>query len=501
MIHHHHFDSHAKLRGGLNYRFVLRVLGVLCLIQVPLLLIAFLVGYHFGVDEGTCPVGITAAVMLVAGALMTFLGRYSSRYDAGRRESLLSVSISWFVVAILGMLPLYLGHFVPTLCDAFFETIAGVTTTGASVIRDVEALPRSILFWRSILQWEGGIGIVVFLVAFLPLAGESADLMFNDERIGMVRDRFIPRIGVLAKWIILIYVVLSILCVLLLWAGPMSLFDAVCHGATCISTGGLSTKNNSIEYYDSVYINWILAIFMVLGATSFKLIYVVTIGRQPKKLFQDQEFRWFILLIAIFSLAGAAWLYFSGYFGDPLSALERSAFTIVSIFSSSSFSFGDYSMWGSFFGLLVLVSMFISGCSNSTAGGLKIVRFEILFMSLNKEIRKRMHPNAVIPYRMGNRVLSEQSVYGAMTFFFSYLSLILIATFTVTLEGYDFVEALSTATSCISNSGAGLGHFGPAYGFADLTAFNKLLLALLMVMGRLEIFTVLALCHRAFWRT
>lgn len=477
------------------------MMGVLCLIQVPLLLIAFLVSCYYGMDAGAWPVGITALVIAFVGLILSIIGRNSSRYDAGRREGLLSVSLSWFIVALLGMLPLYLGEFVPSMHDAFFETIAGITTTGASVITDVEALPKSILFWRSILQWEGGIGIVVFLVAFLPMAGESAGMMFNNETTGVIHDRFVPRVGVMAKWIVLIYVSLSILCVLLLWAGPMSLFDAVCHAATCISTGGLSTKNNSIEHYDSIYIDWVLAVFMVLGATSFKLLYLATIGKQPKRLLQDREFRWFISLILIFSLAGAAWLYFSHRFDDPIIALERSSFTIASIFSSSSYFHGDYSQWGSFFGILILIAMFISGCSGSTSGGLKVVRFELLFMSLSNEIQKRTHPNAVLPYRMGKSCIGEQYVYRAMIFFFAYLSLILLATFCITLEGYEFVDAMSAAISCVSNSGAGLGHFGPAYGFVELSGFNKVLLSILMVMGRLEIFTVLSLFHRSFWRT
>lgn len=294
MVSRHHPASHLRLKSSLNYRFVFLMMGVLCLIQVPLLLIAFAVGCYYRMDSGTLPVGIGAAVMLIAGALFCLIGRHSSRYDAGRREGLLSVSLSWFVVSILGMIPLYVGQFVPSIADAFFETIAGITTTGASVITDVEILPRSILFWRSILQWEGGIGIVVFLVAFLPMAGESAGMMFDNETTGVVHERFVPRIGVMAKWIVLIYVTLSIICVLLLWAGPMTLFDAVCHGATCISTGGLSTKNTSIEYFDSRYINWVVVIFMILGATSFRLLYLATIGRQPLKLVQDREFRWFI---------------------------------------------------------------------------------------------------------------------------------------------------------------------------------------------------------------
>lgn len=500
-MHQDNIVHHISSPSNFNHRFVLLVMGVLCVIQVPVLLIALLVSLYYGTDAGAIPVSVTAGVMLLVGAILCLLGRHASRYDAGRREGILSVSLSWFVVGTIGMLPLWIGGFVPTVGDAFFETIAGLTTTGASVITDIEALPKSILFWRSILQWEGGVGIVVFLVAFLPIAGGSAGLMFENETTGVTHDRFVPRVGVMAQWIVLIYAVLTVLCILLLWAGPMSLFDAVCHGATCISTGGLSTKNNSIEYFDSRYINWVVIIFMIVGATSFRLLYLAIICRQPSKLFKDSEFRWFISLIVIFGIVGAAWLYFSRQYDSVGEALERSAFAIASVFSSSAYSFGDYSEWGSFFGLLVLIAMFISGCSGSTSGGLKVIRFQILFLTLNNEIRKRTHPNAVLPYRMGEKVLGEQHVYRAMTFFFAYLSLILISTFCITLEGYDVIESMSAAISCASNSGAGLGHFGPSYGFGHLTVYNKMLLSFLMIMGRLEIFTVISLFHKSFWRS
>lgn len=483
-----------------NYRFVSEVIGFLCLIQVVSLCITILVSLYYK-DDGLIPLCITTAIMGVVGLVLTLLGRRSERFNTGRREGMVTVSLSWFVISLIGMLPYYIGGFVPTIADAFFETISGFTTTGASVFSDIESLPKSILLWRAITQGEGGIGIIVFMVAIIPMAGENAGLVFNSEASGVLHDRFVPRIGVMAKWLTLIYIVANVLCTLLLWAGPMDLFDAVCHSLTCISTGGFGTKNNSLAYWDSSYINLVLGFFMLIGATSFTLLYLAFIKGDFKSLFRNSEFKWFIALILILSIAGTYWLWGPMHYEWGFwEALEKATIQIISLISSTGYAVADYSLWGNFFIFLVAVSMFIAGCSGSTSGGLKVARFELMVRSLSVELLKRTHPNAVISLRVGGKAVNQDIVLQVMSFTFAYFGLMVIGTAAITFEGYSFTDASIIAISCLSNSGGGVGEFSPMIGVSSLSGFNKVFLSIFMITGRLEIFTLLTILHRSFWK-
>lgn len=484
----------------LNLHFVAWITGVLCVVQVPFLLITLGISLYYGWDSGGRGIGVTILMMAIVGGLFMILGRKGTGMQIGRRESMLSVTISWVIIGIIGMLPFYLGGYTDSLADAFFETISGLTTTGATVFTDVESLPRSILFWRSILQWQGGVGIIVFMVAVIPMVGESASMVFNSETSGITHERFLPRVGVMAKWIVLIYISLSILCVLLLWAGPMGLFDSVCHTASCISTGGFSTMNDSIAHWDSTYTNVVLVVFMLLGAINFTLLYHVFTRRNLRVLLRDGEFRWFVLFFIILSSISVSWLYYGGIMSSSEEALMRGTFTVASLITTTGFAYGDYSTWGGAMSFVVLVAMFVAGCSGSTSGGLKVIRLQVLLLSLSNQIRTILHPHAVIPVRINGHALGDQVTMRVMVFFFVYLGIIIISTIAVSLEGFELTESLSIAISCASNSGGGLGSFGPAYGVASLSAANKVLLSIVMIMGRLEIFTVLVLFYRNFWK-
>lgn len=487
-------------RYDLNLRFVAWVVGILCVVQVPFLLITLGISLYYDWDGGAHGIGLTTLIMALVGAVGMIVGRKGPEQQIGRRESMLSVSLSWLVIGLVGMLPFYLGGHTDSVADAFFETISGLTTTGASVFRDVESLPRSILFWRSILQWQGGVGIIVFMVAVIPMVGENASLVFNSETSGITHEHFLPRVGEMAKWIMGIYIGLSILCFLLLWAGPMNLFDAVCHTASCISTGGFSTRNSSIEYWDSTYTNLVTMAFMLIGAVNFTLIYYVFSRRNVRVLLRDGEFRWFVLFFLSLSLVTVLWLYFGGILTTPREALERGVYTVASLITTTGYAYGDYSLWGGGMSFVVLVAMFVAGCSGSTSGGLKVIRLRVLLLSLSNQIRTILHPHAVIPVRVNGHALSTQVIIRVMVFFFAYLGIIILSTIVISLEGFGLTESLSIAVSCASNSGGGLGSFGPSYGVASISEFGKFFLSIVMIMGRLEIFTVLVLFYRSFWR-
>lgn len=493
--------GYAQKRRIFNYRFVATVIGVLCHIQVVALLSAVAVSLYYH-DEGLLPLTLTACIMGLVGGLLLLLGRKSREIETGRRESLMSVTLSWFVVSLIGMLPYILSGAVPSVADAFFETISGYTTTGASVIPDVESVPRSLLFWRSITQWEGGIGIIVFLVALIPMTGESATMVYNSETTGVTHDRFLPRVGNMAKWMMIIYVTLTALCIVLLILGPMDLFDAVCHAFTCISTGGFSTRNISIGYWDSDVVNIILDLFMFIGATNFTLIFFAFTKRDPGQIFKDSEFRWFFGLIVVLSILGTVGLMLQGS-KDTYTLWETvsAAVTqVISLATTTGYAVGDYNLWGSLFALVITFAMFVAGCTGSTSGGLKAVRFEILIKSLSNELLKRTHPNAIRTVRIGRYALSNDVVLSTMNFFVAYFALILFGTLCVSLDGVAFSDSLVAAVSCVSNSGGSLGEIGPLVGFSALSDANKVILSLLMVMGRLEIFTFLSILHPGFWR-
>lgn len=491
--------SEYETKRGFNYKFVATVLGLLCLFQVIFLGISALVSLYYK-DDGLSSLLYTIGIDLVVGVSLFLYGRGHKDYDTGRREGMTSVSLGWIFISLLGMMPYWLGGYIPNFSEAYFEAMSGFTTTGATIINDIEALPRSILFWRSITQWIGGIGIIVFLVALVPFTGENATVVFNHETTGITHDRFVPRIGVMAKWITLIYIVLSFLCVLLLWLGPLSFYDAVCHAATCISTGGFSTYNGSVGDIDTDYTNIVLTIFMFIGATSFTLIYFATVKKEPQKLFRDSEFRWFIAIVVILSLFSGLWLYFGGYYTSFGKAIEHATFQVMSLISTTGYVISDYNFWGTPFWVIALFLMFVAGCSGSTSGGLKVIRFNILTRNLINELKRRTHPQAVVPLRYNGTVVKDKVVNQVYTFFYAYLTIILLSTFSLTLEGYSFTEGASGSIACISNSGPGLNALGPVANFSTLSDFNTFLMSLLMLLGRLEIFTVITLLHRSFWR-
>lgn len=485
---------------SLNYRFVSAVIGVLCLLQVLFLTMSLAVSLYYK-DGGLIPILITMGMMLLCGSVLFIVGHKSDEYHTGRRESMMTVTLSWVVVSLIGLLPYYIGGYVPTFADAFFETISGFTTTGATVLSDVESLPASILLWRAITQWEGGIGIIVFMVALIPMTGENASLVFNSETPGVTHERFTPRIGVMAKWLIGLYIVGTALATLLLWAGPMGLFDALCHAFTCISTGGFSTRNASLAWWNSGYTETVASVFMLIGATSFTLLYFAIARKDPKRLFKDSEYKWFLSLILIFAIASTIVLYANGIYGsDFLVTLRKATVQIISLITTTGYALDDYNTWGSFFAIIATLAMFIAGCSGSTSGGLKVARLEVMVKSLGVELRKRTHPNAVIPVRVSGRAIDSDIVQQVMTFAFAYSGLIIIGALALSIEGYGFLESIVASTSCVSNSGGSLGEIGPTVGFGQVSDANKILLSLLMVMGRLEIFTFLTILHPSFWR-
>ena len=491
----------------MNFRFILKMLGLIFLLETIFMAAASVVALSYG-EGDFVPFCISSGAIFGAGMLFYMLGRNADEHSTGPREGMLVVALTWACLSFFGMLPYYIGGYAGSIADAYFETMAGFTTTGSTVIADIEALPHGILFWRSLTQWQGGIGVVVFTVALLPLFGGGVSQMFEAEATGtgIAHERFRPRVAQVAKMLSGIYMFLTVILAALLLAGPMTLFDAVNHAMTTVSTGGFSTKNASLAHWNSPYLEYVEIIFMLIGSINFTLLYFLLRGNF-RKFFADDELRWFALIIAVFVAATAAWLFSSRLIELPqgnLDAVEkllrRSAFQVISIISSSGFMVDDYLPWGSFFWLMALMLMFIGGCTGSTAGGLKTGRFVIINKNLSNVFRRQIHPHAILHVRMNGHAITPDNVYRCLAFTFAYIALAMTGSLALTLCGLRFEEAVAASLSAISNIGPGLGAEGPAYNFTTVPAPAKWILSFLMLTGRLEIFTVLTLFMPWFWR-
>lgn len=462
------------------------------------MLLATVVAFIYGGND-FYPLLSSSGLLFAVGFISYSIGFRADEHSAGRREGMLVVMLTWIFLSMFGMMPFYLGGYIDNVTDAFFETMSGFTTTGSTILKDIEALPKGVLFWRSLTQWQGGIGMVVFTVAILPIFGGGASQMYDAETPGITHERFRPRITQVAKRLWGVYLFLTLLLIGLLWLGPMDLYDSVNHAITAISTGGYSTKNSSIAHWNSAYVEYIITIFMFIGATNMTLIYFCFNGN-IKKLLKDEEYQWFVCFVAGSIVIVMGWILYTGFATDLESAFRKAAFQVVTLVSTCGFATDDYIPWGPFFWLFALLMMFICGCAGSTSGGLKMGRFVILAKNLSNEFKKQTHPRAVIPVRMNGHVVSADTVHRVLAFAFAYIALIAMSCLALSLDGMGFVESVGAAVSAISNVGPGLGTVGPVSNFSEVPTVSKWFLSFLMLTGRLEIFTVLTILMPGFWK-
>ncbi|MDR2469521.1 MAG: TrkH family potassium uptake protein [Tannerella sp.] len=481
----------------INVKFICRVLGKMHILESCFMMIAVVVAWHYK-ETDLFPLLISSGIMLGAGLLLSLAGRKADEQIIGRREGLLTVTLTWILLSFFGMMPFYMGGYIPNITDAYFETMSGFTTTGATILTDVESLPHGILLWRSLTQWQGGIGIIVFTVALMPVFGGMASQLFDAEISGITHEHFLPRVTQIAKRFFGIYLAITLVLTLLLWAGPMHLFDAVNHALTTVSSGGYSTKNSGIGNWNTPYVEYLLCFFMCLSATNISLLYFLIKG-QWRKLLQDTELRWFYASVLIVSVITAVWLFAHHSEGSPEHAFRKSVFHVISLISTTGFLTADISKWGSFFTIIALFLMTVCGCAGSTSGGLKTGRFVILIKNMLNEFRKQMHPNAVISVRLRQHVIPSHIVQRVQTFAFVYMALTVFGCAVFLLDGMIFEEALGMTISAISNVGTAWGDYAGG-NLHHLPVVSKWLYSFLMLTGRLEIFTVLTLLLPGFRR-
>jgi len=484
--------------SGLNWKFVFRVSGLMLTLESVFLFISAGVSVYF--KETPIPFIYSGIVTLTCGlatCLPTNLRKKTNLI--GKRESFFTVAISWLLFALFGALPFLLSGAIPSFTNAFFESTSGITTTGATIIDDIEVLPKSILFWRSLMQWLGGMGIIVFSMALLPLLGGEAAQLFDAESTGLTHDKFRPRVAQMAKRLWGIYLLLTVLLIILLSICRMNPFDAICHAFSTISTGGFSTKQSSIAFWNSSYIETIICVFMVIGAINFPLLYFLFKGKF-RKFFKDEELRWFLGIIIVVTIIVAAGLFVKGINIRINESFRAAIFQVISVFTTTGFRTANFVQWGPSFLILFLILMIICGCSGSTSGGMKTVRALILAKNTFSEFGRLLNPRAIIPIRLNGRALSYEVVQRLLAFAFLYLFIIVFSWGIFVLLGMPFIEALGASVTSIGNVGPGFGTNGSTGSFAGISEFVKIYMALLMIVGRLEIFTVLILFTPGFWK-
>ncbi len=480
----------------INIKTIIRITGALLLLETMMLLLCAGISLYYA-ENVLYDFGISAGITAGTGFLCLLFGKKGERVLT-RRDGYILVSLVWVVFTLFGMLPFYISGYIPDITDAVFETISGFSSTGATILNNVEALPHGLLFWRSMTQWIGGLGIIMFTIAVLPIFGVSGLQVFAAESSGPTHDKVHPRIGVTAKWLWSIYVGLTGILVGLLMFGGMDWFDSICHAFTTTGTGGFSTKQASLAYYRSPYIEYITSLFMFLSGINFTL-FLFFMNRKFKKCFYDAELRWYFASFLLFT-ATITFILYHNTTMDVEQAFRRALFQVASLQTSTGFATDDYMLWPPIAWGILLIIMIIGACAGSTSGGIKCIRMVILSKVARNEFKRILHPNAVLPVRVNRHAISPTIQTTVLAFSFVYTVIILLSTLLLVGMGISFDEAIGCAISSIGNMGPGLGQYGPAYSWAALPIAAKWLLSFLMLLGRLELFTILLLFTPYFWK-
>jgi trk system potassium uptake protein TrkH len=462
-------------------------------------------------DEATLSIALASICTMFVGVFMMYYTR-GHKKEVKQKEGFIIVTFGWIVMSISGMLPYLFSGALPTVTNAFFETISGYTTTGASIMDDIEAMPEGILFWRSLTHWIGGMGIIVLAIAILPLLGIGGMQLFSAEAPGPTGDKLHPRITDTAKRLWLIYFGYTVAETILLQLAGMSFFDAINHAMATLSTGGFSTKNASVAYWnDQPLIQYIIIFFMFLAGSNFVLSYFAFKGK-VQKVIKDEEFRYYAGFVIVFTIIVALVVYFKaniteltpGYpmvSGKAESSFRHSLFQIISVITTTGFVSADFTQWTPFLTVFFFGLFFLGGSAGSTAGGIKVMRHLLIIKNGVLEFKRTLHTNAIIPVRYNDKTVKEKIVYNIIGFFVLYMLLFIIGALVLGFLGLDFETAIGGAASSLGNVGPALGSLNPVSNFNSLPDLAKWWCGFLMLAGRLELFTVLILLTPYFWKS
>lgn len=480
-----------------NLKVIANILGILLLMNAGFMAICLPVSLYYKEEEWKA-ILLSAVITALVGFILRFTTRNLPSKELKKRDGYIVVTSGWIVMSIFGALPFILSGSIPNFTNAFFETISGYTTTGASILNDIESVPKGILFWRSFTQWIGGMGIIVLAVAILPFLGIGGMQLFVAEAPGITPDKLQPRIQDTAKRLWFIYVGLTLLEAILLYFGGMGIFDAVNHSLTTMATGGFSTKNASAAYYDTPFIQYVLIVFMFLAGTSFTLTYYA-LKRNFKKITKNEEF----IVYTLFTLAITIIVTITVMVVSD-NGLEKSfrdsLFQVVSLITTTGFVSADYTAWAPFLSVLFFILLLVGGSAGSTAGGVKVIRHVVLFKNSFLELKRQLHPSAVLPVRISGKAIDQGVVSNVLAFIMIYILIFILGVILLSTMNIDFTTAFGAVATSLGNVGPGIGDVGPLDNFYNIPTAGKWLLSFLMLLGRLELFTVLMILTPHFWK-
>lgn len=439
--------------------------------------------------------GLTTSLI---GIVMWLVNKKYDKQEISKREGFLIVTLGWIFMSAFGAIPFVIQGSIPSYTDAFFETMSGFTTTGASILKEVEVLPHGILFWRSMTHWIGGMGIILLSIAILPILGIGGMQLYQAEVAGPTKDKIHPRVKETAKRLWAIYVFFTFAETGLLLFGGMNLFDALCHSFGTLATGGFSTKTQSIAFFNSAYIEYVILFFMFIGGTNFTLHYFALHGK-IKSYFKDDEFKFYLSLIVITVTLLTFYLIIANT--TPIEITFRNvSFSILSILTSTGFATADYELWAPFSSTFFLIMLLLGACAGSTSGGVKMIRYQLLIKNSMAEVKRLLHPNAIVTVRHNGKAVPNEIIAKVSAFVLTYLGIFALGSLILAMTGLDIKSSMGSVAACMANIGPGLGQTGPVGNYSEITIFGKWLLSALMLLGRLELFTVLIIFSPAFWK-
>lgn len=477
----------------MNYRMLGYLIGIIMLIEAALLLIPTLVSLIYG--EALSPFLITVGVLVLLALPLTVKKPKNTRIYA--KEGFVCAALAWIVMSLFGALPFVIGGSIPSYVDALFETVSGFTTTGASILAEVESLPKGILFWRSFTHFIGGMGVLVFMLAILPSDNGRAMHLLRAEVPGPTKDKLVPKMRQSALILYGIYMALTAVMVLALLCTGMPLYDSIVNAFGTAGTGGFSVKNASIAAYNNPAAEWIIAIFLLIFGVNFNLYFLLLL-RRWKRVIKNEELRVYLLLCALIT-ALIAWNTYTVFDGAG-DAIRAAFFQVTSIISTAGFSTVNFALWPAFSKALIVLLMLLGACAGSTAGGLKLSRVTILVKNVFREIRHMLHPRSVNVVRMEGAVVPESTLRSATNYLSVYFVFLVVSSLLISLDGFDFETNLTAALTCLNNVGPGLGAVGPSGNFAGYSYLSKLWLAFTMLVGRLEFMPMLVLLSPSVWK-
>jgi trk system potassium uptake protein TrkH len=481
----------------MNFRIIIRFVAILILFLGISMSLPLSVSIFYE-DGSTRALLFSALISSGTGLVLFLFTRKKEDNLLNHRDGVAIVSVGWIMAGLFGTLPYVLSATIPGFTNAFFESVSGFTTTGATVLTDIESLPEGILLWRSLTQWLGGMGIILLSIAILPFLGVGGMQLYKAEVPSPVVDKLKPRISETAKTLWKVYLLITVLEVVLLYAGGMSVFDSVCHAFCTMPTGGFSTKNASIAHYDSAYFDCVFIVFMLLAGINFSLHYKLIKG-DAKVFGKDPECRVFLFMVVLFTLIITLNIYGTVY--ESFSkAFQYAAFQVGSIITTTGFITADYEKWPALSQLILVICMFTGAMAGSTGGGIKIMRIMLLIKHSYQQIFHIIHPHAVTSVKLGGKPVPQDVLNSIWGFFILYIGLFVIATLIMASLGFDIISAFASVAACIGNIGPGLGLVGPVQNFLNVPEVGKWVLIFCMLLGRLEIYTVILLLTPEYWR-